>query len=321
LMEEDIAQDKITERNVRVASVQFPSKMGDADYNRKGLSKLCEEAAAHGAKIIVMPETSVTGYLSQDIKTNWRLPGKPISSIYEDSLDPSAYAETHDGPSTQFFASLAQRLGTYITVPFLEVDNSLELPQYYNSICLASPEGKIVAHYRKNNPWPLPEQSWATAGTELATYDTEYGKVGLAICFDIHTILSRYAQQNIWALLYPIAWVGSVTDWFRQELPHKLRESRVPFHIIGSNWSVDNDTNEWRGYGFSTIYGPSGAILAGSGLYEGQDIIYADIPTERNMQPCKMDFEYYRKFDINHILVHNYKVLYRISFSTHCVKC
>lgn len=47
--------------------------------------------------------------------------------------------------------------------------------------------------------------SWATAGTQVACYDTEYGRVGLAICFDIHTMLEKYKPHNLWTLLYPIA--------------------------------------------------------------------------------------------------------------------
>ena len=28
-----------------------------------------------------------------------------------------------------------------------------------------------------------------------------------AICFDIHTILRKYRDSGLWALLYPVAWV------------------------------------------------------------------------------------------------------------------
>jgi len=95
--------------------------------------------------------------------------------------------------------------------------------------------------------------------------------------------------------LYPIAWLGNVETWFRKQLPYKLSKTGVPFHIIGSNWSVDEDKKEWDGYGFSTIYGPNGVILAGSGLYQGSDIIYCDIPTQKALPVQKsMDFEYYR---------------------------
>jgi predicted amidohydrolase len=62
--------------------------MGDIEYNTKGLTELCIQASNNGAKFIVLPETSVSGYLSQDIKTNWRVPGKPIDRIYSFEKNP-----------------------------------------------------------------------------------------------------------------------------------------------------------------------------------------------------------------------------------------
>jgi len=82
--------------------------------------------------------------------------------------------------------------------------------------------------------------------------------------------------------LYPIAWVGSVSFWFRNELPRRLDKEKLPFHIIGANWSVDDHQN-WDGYGYSTIYAPNGKIMAASGSYTGTDIIYAEIPTQSSM--------------------------------------
>jgi predicted amidohydrolase len=90
------------------------------------------------------------------------------------------------------------QLGAYITVPFLEVDDpEKDEPLYFNTICLVSPSGATCAHYRKNYVWPVPEKSWATCGTDLAICDTEFGRIGLAICFDIHSILARYAKVSL----------------------------------------------------------------------------------------------------------------------------
>ena len=65
-------------RTVKVAAVQCSSDLGDVEGNRKKLTGLVEQAAKEGAKIIVLPEASVTGYLSQDLRTNWLLKGRPI---------------------------------------------------------------------------------------------------------------------------------------------------------------------------------------------------------------------------------------------------
>src|SRR5262245_6500921 len=58
---------------VKVAAVQCSSDLGDTEGNRKKLTALVKEAAGEGARIIVLPETSITGYLSQDLRTNWQL--------------------------------------------------------------------------------------------------------------------------------------------------------------------------------------------------------------------------------------------------------
>jgi predicted amidohydrolase len=151
-------------------------------------------------------------------------------------------------------------------------------PQYFNTVCLASPNGEVVAHYRKLSPWPVPEKSWATPGDRgEQTYDTEYGRVGLGICFDVHTILEKYKDKDIWALLYPIAWVDTEhpAEWFFHKLPARVK----PFkhHVIGANWSVDKP-QAWRGYGFSTIIDNQGKVVNSAKSLYGSEIVYADLP-------------------------------------------
>jgi predicted amidohydrolase len=278
-------------RTVKVAAVQCSSDLGAVEANRKKLTALCEQAAANGAKIIVLPEAAVTGYLSQDVRANWRLKGRPIERVYE-GKDPLPFAETVPGPSTDHFAALATKLGVYITVPLVEVDptpappsadatpeGSAKTPRLFNTVCLVSPEGKLVAHYRKLTPWPFPEKSWATPGDRgVQVYDTEYGRVGLAICFDIHTVLPKYQPHHIWALPYPIAWVDAnhPAEWFWHTLPQRV----APFghYVIGANWSVDKQQS-WTGYGFSTIIAPGGEVVASAKSLHGSEIVYATIPT------------------------------------------
>lgn len=266
---------------VKVASIQCSSDLGDVAGNRKKLTALVEEAAKNGARIVVMPEAAITGYLSQDLKTNWHLAGWPMEKGFV-GKDPTGFAETVPGESTAHFAALSKRLGIYLTVPLVEVEagkdgKPAKNPKFYNTVCLVSPKGELVAHYRKLTPWPYPEKSWATPGDlGVATYQTEYGLVGLAICFDIHTILEKYQPHHIWALLYPIAWVDDEhpADWFWHRLPERIK----PFnhYVIGANWSVDQK-QAWRGYGFSTIYSPKGDVLATAKSLYGSEIVYADI--------------------------------------------
>ncbi len=288
-------------QTVKVAAIQCSSVLGDVEGNRKKLTQLVTEAAGEGAKIIVLPEAAVTGYLSQDLKTNWRLAGWPIDREFK-GKDPLPFAETVPGPSTKHFCALAKQLQVYITVPLVEKEepaaaNAVQekavpakaspekaapdtaAPRLFNTVCLVSPKGEIAAHYRKLTPWPVPEKSWATPGDRGAqTYDTEYGRVGLAICYDVHTILEKYQPEKIWALLYPIAWVDDnhPADWFWHRLPERV----APFkhYVIGANWSVDH-REKWFGYGFSEIISPDGKIVAAAKSLYGSEIVYATIKT------------------------------------------
>jgi predicted amidohydrolase len=273
------AREEARPKTVKVAAVQCSSELGDVEGNRKKLTALVEVAAKGGAKIVVLPETSVTGYLSQDLKINWQLEGWPIEKGFK-GKDPLPHAETVPGPSTKHFAALAKKLGIYLTVPLLEVEEGKK-PKFFNTVCLVSPKGELVLHYRKLTPWPYPEKSWATAGDRgVQVYDTEYGRVGLGICFDIHTILEKYEPHKIWALLYPIAWVDNEhpAEWFWHRLPARV----APFkhHVIGANWSVD-EKQAWRGYGFSTILNADGKVAATAKTLYGSEIVYATLPTAR----------------------------------------
>ncbi len=267
-------------RKVKVAAIQCSSDLGALEANRAKLAFLVEKAATEGAKIVVLPETAITGYLSQDLKTNWHVSGRPLDPKYR-GKNPEPFAETVPGPSTEQFGALAKRLGIYLTIPFIEVEKTGDGVRYFNTVCLASSKGEIVAHYRKLTPWPLPEQSWATPGDRgLAVAETEFGRVGLAICFDIHTILEKYRKEKLWALLYPIAWVDKShpADWFWHSLPERL--ANFDHHVIGANWSVD-ERQKWRGYGFSTIYTSGGKVAATGKSLRGDEIVYAELETAR----------------------------------------
>src|SRR5262245_18126383 len=90
---------------VKVAAIQCSSDLGEVEKNREKLTGLVREAASNGAKVVVLPETAVTGYLSQDLKTNWHVGGWPIEATFK-GRDPATAAETVPGPSTAHFCAL-----------------------------------------------------------------------------------------------------------------------------------------------------------------------------------------------------------------------
>jgi len=66
-------------KTVRVAAVQFISQWGKPAENRKALEPLIREAAKRGAKIVVLPETAITGYTSHDLRRTWQVGQQPVT--------------------------------------------------------------------------------------------------------------------------------------------------------------------------------------------------------------------------------------------------
>ena len=90
-----------------------------------------------------------------------------------------------------------------------------------------------------------------------------------------------YKDKNLWALLYPIAWVDvDPKSWFGEKLPKHFEENDVNYYIIGSNWVVDEkeDGYDFKGFGFSTIYDSKGKILSQAKEIHKSEIVYAEIP-------------------------------------------
>jgi predicted amidohydrolase len=271
------AAQALVTTEVTVACIQYAPVFAQPTTNRDALTLLIREAAGRGAKIIVLPEAALHGYMSEDHRINWHVAGRPLNPQYT-GRDPATVAETIPGLSSDHFCTLARELQVYVTIPLIEKSFIGEETRFFNTVCLMSPTGKIVAHYRKLNPYPPAEDSWATAGDRgLQTYDTEYGRVGLAICYDIHSILKDYDNEKIWTLLFSTAWDWGYhpADWFWHKMPEKASDHHL--NILVANWSADKE-QKWRGYGFSEVIRADGQVLACSHSLYGSTIVYARLP-------------------------------------------
>jgi len=283
---------------VRVAAVQMRSTLGDVHGNMARADALIRHATEKGAKFVVLPETALHGYLSQNLQQTWHISGRPLSNkihggkkeLMEPFGDLRQITQTVPGPITDHYVGLSVELGTYIVVPFIEKevisgdsdDNNNDKHddyRFYNGCVLTTPDGSIGLHYRKNHLWPLIDNAWASAGDSKAIMDTPYGRVGLAICFDVHVMFDRYRQcreeEKLWTLLYPIAWVDDLAStWFDNELPRRVQQAG--FHVVGANWSVDQE-QPWNGYGFSRVIRSDGLVVAKAETSTGDEIVLADL--------------------------------------------
>jgi len=261
---------------VLVAAVQCYSEFGDPASNRKKLAGMVRRAASRGAKIVVLPEAAITGYLSADLKNAWRVGNRPISDGLV-GVDPVNAAETVPGPSTKMFGKLADQFGIYLTVPLLEVDR--KTGRYYNTSALLGPDGRMLIHYRKRGPWRWAERGWASRGDRgNAVVDTPFGRLGLLICYDIHDQAQVMGRLKINTLLYSVAWVEDKgSDWFAKKLPAVARANG--FNIVAANWTVPKGAApNWYGYGQSRIIDATGKVLAKVKDDLQEEIVYTELP-------------------------------------------
>lgn len=279
--QQEDGQEKVKGRRTFVAAaVQAVSKFGEPAANRKHLEELVREAAAKGAEVIVLPEAAITGYMSSDLKRTWRLDGRDVTKGLT-GVSPEHAAESVPGPSTEAFGRLADELNVYLTVPLVELDP--QTGKYYNTVALMGPDGRMLVHYRKINPWPWAERAWTSHGNYGNVFvDTPLGRMGVLICYDINFEPPDLRKVGVDHLLYPIAWVDSEkSDWFRKKLPDIARQNDL--NIIGANWTVPAGSRpQWHGYGHSSIISRQGRILAKVDADGTEQIVYAELPIREN---------------------------------------
>ena len=258
----------------RVAAIQFISTFGDPQDNIHRLVPLIRQAAGQGAKVVVLPEAAITGYTSFDLNTTWQAKGRTMDTG-KTGVSPASVAESADGPTVRSMATLAGELGIYLTIPFVEID--ARSGRYFNTVILAGPDGKLLLHYQKLNPWPPAEDGWTTKGDLGHQYiDTPYGRLGLLICFDIFGEVTAMQAAHVDTLLFSIAWADTPGgNFFDEGLLATAKDNG--FNVVAANWTVPVKP-DWHGYGQSEIIAFDGTVLARVKNDLATEIIYADLP-------------------------------------------
>jgi predicted amidohydrolase len=101
---------------------QARSTFGDVEANRNNLTRLIMQAARGGARVVVLPEAALTGYLGDNLRQRWQLPDLENPDPGVEGVTPHGVALSLDDPVLQRFARLAREWAIYLTVPFVEID-------------------------------------------------------------------------------------------------------------------------------------------------------------------------------------------------------
>lgn len=114
----------------------------------------------------------------------------------------AAIAEPLDGPRVQHLADVARGTGVWL-LPGTVIERGPG-DAIYNTAVAISPDGEVVASYRKMFPW-RPFEPF-TVGDAFTVFDVPaVGRIGLAICYDLW--FPEVARQLAWlgaeVVVYP----------------------------------------------------------------------------------------------------------------------
>lgn len=91
-------------------------------------------------------------------------------------------AEPRDGKIIDAVSEKARKYNCYIVCPILLKD----LRGIFNSAFLIDRKGRIVAGYNKTHPTIGEIQTGIKPGKDYPVFETDFGKIGIATCFDIN---------------------------------------------------------------------------------------------------------------------------------------
>ncbi|SLN64250.1 carbon-nitrogen hydrolase family protein [Oceanibacterium hippocampi] len=244
---------------VRVAAGQMHCVPGDVDANLATIEALAQLAARDGVKLLVVPEMATTGYFIAD-----RLDG---------------LAEPEDGPTAIRLAAIAKAAGLYLTVGFVLADGG----KIYDAQLLFGPEGRRLATYRKAHLFSA-EREWFSAGDTPMVVETDIGRIGLTICYDLlfPEYVRRLVDLGADIILNSTNWITNdfqrdVWGWSGPTVQSlaatRALENGVWLAMascVGPEWEFDS-------IGHSCVVAPSGRILASLGHSHGiaaADVVY-----------------------------------------------
>lgn len=243
---------------MKIALVQ--QKAGpDREANRKKGLEAVKEAAANGANIICFSELAFDPFYPQKPATEKEL----------------QLAEPVPGPTTERFSALAKELGVVLVLNVFERAGE----HTYDTSPVIDSDGTLAGTTRMIHITEYEgfhEQSYYHPGNHGApVYDTRFGQIGVAICYDRHypEYMRALALKGAEIVFTPQA--GAVGEW-----PEGLYEAemQIPAFQNGYFTALCNRVGKEEKLTFSGesfVCNPSGQVIAQAGKGT-EEILYAE---------------------------------------------
>jgi predicted amidohydrolase len=232
---------------MKVAAIQHDIVWEDAPQTLARVTPLIADAAAAGARLIVLTEMFATGF----------------------SMHPERVAEAEGGPIEQFLRERAATHDAYLAASIAQQGAD---GRYRNNLVLAEPGG-AVHRYAKLHPFSYAgEHERYAAGDRFVTVAVDELRVSLFVCYDL-----RFADE-FWAVaadtdlyLVPANWPAARREHWSALLRARAIENQA--YVVGVNRV--GTVGELEHAGDSAIIDPLGQVLAAA--RPGECVLVADI--------------------------------------------
>lgn len=233
-----------------VAICQTDILLGDARYNLIAAEDFIVRAAKEGAKLVLFPELSMTGYAEGLTELAEDENGNICSTMKE-------YAVRYD-----------------IAIGFGYVGKVNE--KISNRYVVVDQSGAVISDYAKIHPFTYTgEDKIYTSGEEVVTFELEGVRFATFICYDLRfPVLFESVAKDVDAIIVPANWGGERDEQWRVLLRARAIENQT--YVLGVN-RVGTD-NSMHYVGSSMAVGPKGEII--DVLGNGQGYMITEIDTE-----------------------------------------
>ncbi len=248
------------EIEIKIAVIQINASSDKEGNITKALS-LIEQAVYEKPYLVALPE--YFSYMG------------PENTRYDQS-------EPIPGPTTGRLARVAKKHQIYLLGGSI-LERSSHRGHCYNTSVLFSPEGKIIAAYRKIYLFDIitpggvlsRESETIIPGNKKVVVDTPQGKWGLTTCFDLRfpMLYRELTLKGAWLIFVPSAFsLHTGKDHWEVLLRARAIENRV--YIVAPG-QIGHHPPNFRTYGNSMIVDPWGTVLARAAEEEG--VIWATL--------------------------------------------
>lgn len=242
-----------------VAAVQMVSTP-NVDENIATARRLVAQAAATGAKLVLLPEY-------------W-----PIMGLSDS--DKVAKAEPlGQGPIQDFMAQAAREHGIWLlggTLPLASDDPE----KVINTTLVYDPEGRHVGRYDKIHLFGFTkgtesynESRTIVPGRNVGTVETAVGKVGMSVCYDLRFPELFRAMGPLSLIVVPAAFTYT-TGRAHWEILLRARAIENQCYVLAAAQGGEH-VNGRRTWGHSMLIDPWGEVKAV--LAEGEGIVHGEV--------------------------------------------